>query len=95
MNSGSWGSGTPAGELGGTPSGDEVTSGRGSAGESSFGPTGSARIVIGFVFLWLTLLCVWLAFTVTHQRDGVLILATIFGAVTFWAVGAYRKQFWS
>lgn len=57
--------------------------------------TGTARIVIGMASLNLALLCVVLAFTVTHNRDGLLVLATIFGVTYAWAAGAFSSGFWS
>ena len=57
--------------------------------------TGSARPIIAWAALMLTLLCLVPVFTVTHNRDGLLLLATIFGLVYAWALGAFTKQFWS
>lgn len=77
-----------------TPHGDEVSSGRGSAGESSPDPTGGARIVIGMAAMMLSLLCVVLAF-IFGVANGLLVLATIFAGVFFWAIGAYHRAFWA
>lgn len=56
--------------------------------------TGSARPLIAWVALLLTLLCVVLA-VVTVRANGLLVMATIFAAVHAWAVGAHKKNFWS
>lgn len=86
MTSGAWGSGRTPGD------GSEVD--RGSVGTAA-PATGSARIVIGMASLVLTLLCVVLALTVTHNRDGLLVLALIFGSAYAWAAGAFTSSFWS
>ncbi len=84
------GVGTP-----GTPSGDgakEVD--RGSAGAAA-PATGSARIVMGMAFLWLTVVSfvLWLMFS--RERDGLLLLTTLFLVAFFWVAGAFTKAFWS
>jgi len=85
MTSGAWGSGTPSGD------GQEVD--RGTVGTDA-PATGSARVVIGMVSLNLTLLCVVLAFF-AGVANGLLVLATIFGVVFAWAIGAFGKNFWN
>lgn len=56
--------------------------------------TGSARPLIAWIALLLTLLCVVLA-VVTLRANGLLVLALIFAAVFTWAVGAFSRGFWS
>lgn len=75
------------------PSGDGAEVDRGGAGEHA-PATGSARIVIGFTFLWLTTVSfvVWLFFS--RQADGLLLLTTIFLLVFFWAAGVFTRRFW-
>lgn len=82
-------------------SGDRVPSGdgaeevdRGSAGAAA-PATGSARIVMGMAFLWLTVVSfgLWLIFF--RERDGLLLLTTLFLVAFFWAAGAFTKAFWS
>lgn len=81
-------------------SGDRVPSGvgaevdRGTAGAAA-PATGSARVVIGFVAMWLAVVSfgLWLMFF--RERDGLLLLTTIFLLVLFWAAGAFSKAFWS
>ncbi len=57
--------------------------------------TGSARVVIGFAAMWLAVVSggCWLFFF--RERDGLLLLTTIFLLVLFWAAGAFTKAFWS
>lgn len=55
--------------------------------------TGSARPLIAWVSLLLTLLCVVLA-VVVGRANGLLILALFFTAVFTWAVGGFTRQFW-
>lgn len=88
MTSGSWGSGSP--------SGDGATGGRGSAGEQPRPDrTGSARVVIGLTFLWLTTVsfALWLLFF--RERDGLLLLTTVFLIGFFWSAGVFTKAFWA
>ena len=42
----------------------------------------------------LTLLCVVLAFTVTHNRDGLLVLAVVFLAAFTWSVDGFKWSTW-
>lgn len=67
---------------------------RGSAGAAA-PATGSARIVMGMAFLWLTVVSfgLWLMFF--RERDGLLLLTTLFLVAFFWAAGAFTRQFWS
>lgn len=84
------GVGTP-----GKPSGDGAAEvDRGSAGAAA-PATGSARIVMGMAFLWLTVVSfgLWLMFS--RERDGLLLLTTLFLVAFFWAAGAFTKAFWS
>ena len=84
------GVGTP-----GTPPGDGAAEvDRGSMGIAA-PATGSARVVIGFVAMWLMVVSfgLWLFFF--RERDGLLLLTTIFLLVLFWAAGAFTKAFWS
>ncbi len=57
--------------------------------------TGSARVVIGMAALNLGVLSFVLWALVSRERDGLLLLATLFGAAFLWAVGAYRASFWT
>lgn len=86
MTSGVGASGAPHGDGAG-----EVD--RGSAGAAA-PATGSARIVIGLMFLWLTVgsFLLWLVFF--RERDGLLLLTTIFLVAFFWAAGVFTKAFW-
>lgn len=84
------GAGTP-----GAPTGDgaeEVD--RGSAGAAA-PATGTAWVVMGMTFLWLTVVSfgLWLLFF--RERDGLLLLTTIFLVAFFWSAGAFTKAFWS
>lgn len=81
--------------------GDRVPSGdgaekvdRGSAGAAA-PATGSARVVVGFAAMWLAAVSfgLWLIFF--RERDGLLLLTTIFLVAFFWAAGAFTKAFWS
>ena len=56
--------------------------------------TGSARPLIAWAALLLAVLCVVVAF-VTMRANGVLILATLFVLVFTWAVGGFRRDFWT
>lgn len=56
--------------------------------------TGSARPLIAWVALLLTLLCVVLA-VVTMRANGLLVLALLFTVVFTWAVGGFTRGFWS
>lgn len=77
MTTGEWGTGKPAGESG--------SEGRGTAGAAApTTPMGSALPLIQWASYMLTLLCISLTF-VRMQVDGVLLLGTIFLAVSFWA----------
>lgn len=88
MSSRSWGPGKAPG--------DGQESARGTVGtDAAATPIGSARVLIAWVSLMLTLLCVVLVFAVTRNRDGLLLLATIFFLVHAWAVGAFTKTLWS
>lgn len=66
---------------------------RGSAGAAA-PVTGSARMVIGFAAMWLASVSfvLWLLFF--RERDGLLLLTTLFLVVLFWAAGAFTKAFW-
>lgn len=86
MSSGAWGSGQ-------TP-GDGSTSGRGTAGEAAPSRTGSARPLIAWASVLLTVLCVVAAF-LTGRANGVLVLALLFAATFAWSVGAFTRGFWS
>lgn len=55
--------------------------------------TGSARPLIAWAALVLTLLCVVLA-VVVGRANGLLVLATVFAVVFAWAVGAFTRWFW-
>lgn len=84
------GVGTP-----GTPPGDGAAEvDRGSMGIAA-PATGSARVVVGFAAMWLAVVSfvLWLMFF--RERDGLLLLATFFLVVLFWAAGAFTKAFWS
>lgn len=88
MTSGSWGSGEP--------SGDRASAGRGSAGEQPRSDRiGSAGIILGLLLLWLTTVsfALWLLFF--RERDGLLLLTTIFLAGFFWSAGVFTRAFWS
>lgn len=80
-----WGPGTPAGESGAV--------GRGTAGEAAPTRTGTARPLIAWAALLLTVLCVVLA-VITTRANGLLILATVFLVVWVWAIGAHRRSWW-
>lgn len=54
---------------------------------------GTARVIIAVAALFLTLLCVVLAF-IAGVDNGVMVLATVFLVVFIWAVGAHRRAFW-
>lgn len=81
------------GDLGQTP-GDGSEVDRGGAGEHA-PATGSARVVIGMALLWLasTSFVLWLV--VSRERDGLLLLASIFLVGFFWAAGVFTRKFWS
>lgn len=66
---------------------------RGSVGTAA-PATGTARIALGMLFFWLTILCVVLAF-IFGVANGLLLLATVFGAGFAWAAGAFSRNFWS
>lgn len=55
--------------------------------------TGTARPVIAWIALLLTVLCVVLA-VVTMRANGLLVLALIFAFTFAWAVGALTRAFW-
>lgn len=76
------------------PSGDGAEVDRSTVGTDA-PATGSARIVIGFAAMWLASVSfgLWLMFF--RERDGLLLLATFFLVVLFWAAGAFTKAFWS
>lgn len=74
------------------PSGDGAEVDRGGAGELA-PATGSARPLIGWLSLLLTVLCLVLAL-VTMRANGLLLLATIFAVVCAWAVGFFNRAFW-
>ncbi|UTT53769.1 hypothetical protein [Microbacterium maritypicum] len=46
-------------------------------------------------FLWLTVVSfvLWLMFS--RERDGLLLLTTLFLVAFFWVAGAFTKAFWS
>lgn len=50
--------------------------------------------MIGMAAMMLSLLCVVLAF-IFGVANGLLVLATIFAGVFFWAIGAYHRAFWA
>ncbi len=75
------------------PPGDGAEVDRGGAGEHA-PATGSARVVLGLLFLWLTILCVVLAF-IFGVANGLLVLATVFAVGFAWAAGAFSSSFWS
>lgn len=85
MSSRSWGPGQAPGD------GSEVD--RGSVGTAA-PATGSARVVIGMASLVLTVLSLVLWLFVSRERDGLLLLVTVFAAVFLWAIGAFTRQFW-
>lgn len=55
--------------------------------------TGSARPLIAWAALLLTLLFVVLA-VVAGRANGLLVLATVFAGVFVWALGAHRASWW-
>lgn len=87
MSSRIWGPGESHGD--GTGEVDRGTSG------GVVPATGSARIVIGMTFAWLAAVSfgLWLFFF--RERDGLLLLTTIFLLGLFWAAGVFSKAFWS
>ncbi|MFK4760340.1 hypothetical protein ACI3KS_05330 [Microbacterium sp. ZW T5_45] len=44
--------------------------------------------------LILTLLSLVLWLVTTRERDGLLLLVTIFAGTYFWAIGAFTRAFW-
>lgn len=56
-------------------------------------PIGTARATIAAAAAFLTLLCVVLAFIV-GVNNGLMVLATVFFAVTVVALGAHRLAYW-
>lgn len=80
----------------GAPSGDGASAGRGSAGEQPRPDRiGSARVVIGMASLILTLLSLFLWLVTSRERDGLLLLVTIFAVTFIWAIGAFTRSFWT
>lgn len=95
MSSRSWGPGTPSAGAAAQTRGDgsgEVD--RGGAGEH-VPATGSARFVIGMAAMWLAAVSflLWLVFF--RERDGLLLLTTIFLLAFFWSAGVFTKAFWA
>lgn len=76
------------------PTGDGAEVDRGSAGAVA-PATGSARVVLGLACIWLAAVSfgLWLLFF--RERDGLLLLTTIFLVGFFWAAGVFTRQFWS
>lgn len=86
---------TPGVGTPGTPSGDGAKGvDRGSAGAAA-PATGSTRIVMGMTFLWLTVVSFGLWLMLSRERDGLLLLTTIFLVGFFWSAGVFTKAFWS
>lgn len=56
-------------------------------------PIGSARATIAAAAVFLTLFCVVLAF-IAGVNNGLMVLATVFFAVTVVALGAHRLTYW-
>ncbi|WP_157541024.1 hypothetical protein [Microbacterium sp. XT11] len=76
--------------------GDGSTAGPGSAGEQPGSDRiGSARVVIGMASLVLSVSTLVLWLFVSRERDGLLLLATVFLAVFLWAIGAFTRGFWT
>ncbi|UGS27616.1 hypothetical protein K8F61_05350 [Microbacterium resistens] len=86
MNSRSWGPDRTPGD--GSPTERRTT------GADAPLRTGSARPLIAWVSLLLTLLCLVLAL-VGMRANGLLLLATVFAVVLVWAVGGFRSDFWA
>lgn len=95
MSSRSWGPGTPSAGAAAQTRGD----GAGEVDRRTVGTdapaTGSARIVMGMTFMWLAAVsfALWLLFF--RERDGLLLLTTLFLAGFFWSAGVFTKTFWS
>lgn len=65
---------------------------QGTAGERPL-RIGSAWPVIGWACIALAILCV-IAVWATGKANGVLVLATGFAALGFWAFGVFSRDFW-
>lgn len=76
------------------PSGDGQEVDRGTSGEAA-AATGSARPLIGMASLSLAVLSFVLWLFVSRERDGLLLLTTIFAGVFFWSAGVFNRKFWS
>lgn len=77
------------------PTGEFGSPGRGTSGEDAPARTGTARVVIGMAAMLLAVLSFALWLFVSRERDGLLLLVTIFTAVWFWTAGVFSKKFWS
>lgn len=83
----SWG-----GDSGMTP-GDGSEVDRGSVRDVA-PATGTARVVLGFMFIWLAAISFVLWLFITRERDGLLLLTTIFCVAFFWSAGVFSRAFW-
>lgn len=57
-------------------------------------PNGSARVLIGTAAAWLMAVSFVAWLVVSRERDGLLLLTTVFAGVLFWAAGVFSRQFW-
>lgn len=96
MNSRSWGPGKPSAGATAQTRGDGSTAGPGSAGEQPGSDrTGSARMVIGFASLLLTLLSLVLWIAASRAWDGLALLTLIFAVTFIWSIGGFRWSFYT